>query len=80
MKQLFIICVENLHKSSRFFCLFAVVLMNSDIFYIDETVRKDALKEHEKTEESVEEDVKTIQIWMKTQRHLPEIMGKFYLK
>ncbi|EFA02785.1 clavesin-1 [Tribolium castaneum] len=50
--------------------------MNPNIFHIDENVRKNALEEHNKTEETAREDAKTIQIWMKTQHHLPEVMDE----
>ncbi|XP_044254918.1 retinol-binding protein pinta-like [Tribolium madens] len=50
--------------------------MNPNIFQVDENVRINALKEYDKTEAAANQDVKTIQIWIKTQRHLPEVMDE----
>ena len=42
----------------------------------DNEVRKKVLLLFGVTDEEAEKDIKTIQEWMTTQPHLPEIMGK----
>ena len=53
--------------------------MNPDILHVDPNEIQRALERYDKTEEEANNDIKTIQEWMKNQPHLPEIMGKFPL-
>ncbi|KAJ3646340.1 hypothetical protein Zmor_023931 [Zophobas morio] len=50
--------------------------MNPDILHVDPNEIQRALERYDKTEEEANNDIKTIQEWMKNQPHLPEIMDK----
>ena len=46
------------------------------MFQINEEAKKKIYEEFNRKEEIIGEDVETIKNWLKTQPHLPEVMGK----
>lgn len=47
-----------------------------NIFHNPSTARSSILQIYDKTEESLSEEVQKLKDWMKTQHHLPEMLGK----
>ena len=47
-----------------------------NMYSVSEDVKKNVYETFERNEQMVEDDVHIIKTWMKTQPHLPELMGK----
>ncbi|KAJ3644404.1 hypothetical protein Zmor_022138 [Zophobas morio] len=50
------------------------------MYQISEDVKKKVYETFERNEQMVEDDVHIIKTWMKTQAHLPEIMGDAHIR
>ena len=49
------------------------------MYSVSEDVKKNVYKTFGRNEQMIEDDVLIIKTWMKTQPHLPELMGKVVL-